>query len=61
MATHDHELVRNFGQRVIHLRDGKLHEDKKTGLVGNLNDRLDSIQLERDRMSRIDSELKKYR
>ncbi len=61
MATHDHELVRNFGPRVIHLRDGKLHEDKKTGLVGNLNDRLDSIQLERDRMSRIDSELKKYR
>ena len=61
MATHDHELVKNFGPRVIHLRGGKLHEDTKTGLVGNLNDRLDSIQLERDRMSRIDSELKKYR
>ncbi len=61
MATHDHELVKNFGPRVIHLRDGKLHEDKKTGLVGNLNDRLDSIQLERDRMSRVDEELKRYR
>ena len=61
MATHDHELVKNFGPRVIHLRDGQLHEDKKTGLVGNLNDRLDSIQLERDRMNRIDAELNRYR
>jgi cell division transport system ATP-binding protein len=61
MATHDHELVKNFGPRVIHLRDGKLQEDTKTGLVGNLNDRLDSIQLERDRVSRIDAELKRYR
>jgi cell division transport system ATP-binding protein len=61
MATHDHELVKSFGPRVIHLRDGRLHEDKKTGLVGNLNDRLDSIQLERDRMSRVDAELNRYR
>jgi cell division transport system ATP-binding protein len=61
MATHDHDLVKNFGQRVIHLRDGKLHEDRKTGLVGNLNDRLDSIQLERDRMNRIDAELDRHR
>jgi cell division transport system ATP-binding protein len=61
MATHDHDLVKNFGPRVIHLRDGKLQEDTKTGLVGNLNDRLDSIQLERDRMSRIDAQLNRYR
>lgn len=61
MATHDHELVKNFGPRVIHLRDGKLQEDKKTGLVGNLNERLDSIQLERDRKRRIDVELDQYR
>jgi cell division transport system ATP-binding protein len=53
MATHDHELVKNFGLRVIHLCDGKLQEDSKTGLVGNLNDRLDTIQLERDRLKRI--------
>jgi cell division transport system ATP-binding protein len=61
MATHNHDLVKNFGPRVIHLCDGKLQEDTKTGLVGNLNDRLDSIQLERDRMSRIDAELNRYR
>ena len=53
MTTHDHELVKNFGPRVIHLCDGKLQEDTKTGLVGNLNDRLDTIQLERDRLKRI--------
>jgi cell division transport system ATP-binding protein len=61
MATHDHDLVKNFGPRVIHLRDGKLQKDTKTGLVGNLSDRLDSIQLARDRMSRIDAELNRYR
>jgi cell division transport system ATP-binding protein len=61
MATHDHELVKNFGPRVIHLRDGKLQRDKKTGLVGNLNERLDSIQLERDRKRRVDVKLDRYR
>ena len=61
MATHDHDLVKNFGPRVIHLRDGKLQEDTKTGLVGNLNDRLDSIQLERDRLSRLEAGLKRHR
>ena len=52
MATHNNELVKNFGQRIIHLRDGKLHEDRTTGLVGDLNDRLRSLQLERERLSR---------
>ncbi len=61
MATHNHDLVKNFGPRVIHLRDGRLHEDKKTGLVGNLNERLDSIQLERERLCRADGELNRYR
>jgi cell division transport system ATP-binding protein len=61
MATHDHDLVKNFGPRVIHLRDGKLQEDTKTGLVGNLNDRLDSIQLERDRLSRASTGHHRYR
>jgi len=58
MATHNHEMVRNFGQRIVHLRDGKLYEDKRTGLVGNLSDRLDSIQLERERLTRIQKELR---
>jgi len=26
MATHDHSFVQNFGQRIIHLRDGKVDE-----------------------------------
>ena len=61
MATHDHEMVRKFGQRIVHLRDGKLYEDKRTGLVGNLSDRLDAIQLERQRNRRVDAELDRYR
>jgi cell division transport system ATP-binding protein len=63
MATHKHEMVRDFGQRIIHLRDGKLHEDRTTGLVGNLSERLDSIQLERERerLKRLDKELERYR
>ncbi len=59
MATHNHDMVKNFGQRVIHLRDGKLYEDRVTGLVGNLQDRLDAIQAQRlrdgrDSLTRVD-------
>lgn len=57
MATHNHEMVRNFGQRIVHLRDGMLLEDKRTGLVGNLSDRLDTLQRERERLSRIENEI----
>lgn len=49
MATHDLSLVANFGQRIILLRDGQLEEDKMTGFVGNLNDRLEQIQKDPDR------------
>jgi cell division transport system ATP-binding protein len=63
MATHDHEMVRNFGRRVIHLRDGKLHEDRTTGIVGNLSERLETIQLERERerLKRLEAELERHR
>lgn len=61
MATHDHEMVRNFGQRIVHLRDGKLFEDERTGLVGNLSDRLDQIQLDRERQDRVRKELDRHR
>jgi len=57
MATHDHSMVRNFGQRIVHLRDGKLLEDVRTGLTGNLSDRLDSLQIERKRLARIQREM----
>ena len=61
MATHNHEMVRNFGQRIVHLRDGQLHEDKRTGLVGNLGDRLDALQNERERLNRIEDEIARAR
>jgi len=61
MATHDHQMVRNFGQRIVHLRDGKLYEDKRTGLVGNLSDRLDQIQFERERQTRVQQQLDTHR
>jgi len=33
MATHNHELVRNFGQRIVFLRDGTIEEDRRLGLA----------------------------
>jgi cell division transport system ATP-binding protein len=61
MATHDHSFVQNFGQRIIHLRDGKIYEDVKTGLVGNLSDRLDALQMERERERRVAHAIKRQR
>ncbi len=61
MATHDHEMVRNFGQRILHLRDGRLYEDERTGLVGNLNDRLEAIRAERERSRRVRNEIHRHR
>jgi cell division transport system ATP-binding protein len=61
MATHDHSFVQNFGQRIIHLRDGKIYEDRKTDLVGNLSDRLESVRMERERQRRIDHAIKRQR
>ena len=29
MATHDHTLVKHYGQRIIHLRDGTIEEDRR--------------------------------
>ena len=61
MATHDHTFVKTFGQRILHLRDGKVLEDQRTGLVGNLSDRLDAVRMDRDRQRRVDQELKRQR
>ncbi len=61
MATHDHSFVQNFGQRIIHLRDGQVYEDRKTGLVGNLSDRLDALRMERDRARRVNDAIKRQR
>jgi len=56
MATHDLALVKDFGQRLIHLRDGKVYQDREAGFVGRLSDKLLKIQKER---GRIDAALKK--
>jgi len=61
MATHDHTFVKHYGQRIIHLRDGKVFEDRRTGLVGNLSDRLESVRLERERERRVDQEIRRQR
>jgi cell division transport system ATP-binding protein len=61
MATHDHSFVKNFGQRIIHLRDGKVLEDRKTGLIGNLSDRLEALRLERERERRVNREIRRQR
>jgi hypothetical protein len=36
-------------------------EDHRTGLVGNMGERLEAVRLERDRQRRIDSEIKRQR
>jgi cell division transport system ATP-binding protein len=33
MATHNHELVRSYGQRIVFLRDGTIEEDMRLGLA----------------------------
>jgi cell division transport system ATP-binding protein len=44
MATHNHELVKNFGQRIIHLRDGTLVEDRRTGAQALSRTRIEQIR-----------------
>ncbi len=52
MATHNFALVEQFGQRIIRLRDGVLHEDRVTGLTGNLSDKLDEYRQARELLKR---------
>lgn len=40
MATHDLDLVRSFGQRIIYLEDGSIVKDKEKIYVGDLRDRI---------------------
>ncbi len=40
MATHNHELVRNYGQRIVFLRDGTIEEDMRLGLAAFTRDRV---------------------
>ncbi|MCD6379612.1 ATP-binding cassette domain-containing protein [bacterium] len=46
MATHDVELVRSFGQRIIYLQDGKIIKDKEMLFRGNLRDSISDSQVD---------------
>ena len=41
MATHDIDMVRSFGQRIIYLEQGKIVRDKEMIYVGDIRDRID--------------------
>jgi len=49
MATHDHRMVRNYGQRIIYLRDGHVEEDQKLGVGGLSQERLDELRSNAER------------
>jgi ABC-type phosphate/phosphonate transport system ATPase subunit len=40
MATHDLDLVKSFGQRIIYLDGGRVVKDKDMIYVGDLRDRI---------------------
>ncbi len=52
MATHDVELVKSFGQRIIYLQDGKIAKDKEMLFRGNLRESISN--------SRVDHRVKKF-
>ncbi len=49
MATHDHRMVRNYGQRIIYLRNGAIEEDQKLGVGGFSQERLDELRFRAER------------
>lgn len=53
MATHDFDLVRSFGQRIIYLEEGRIVKDKEMIYVGDLRERIaeSSVSREADRLA----------
>jgi cell division transport system ATP-binding protein len=47
MATHDIDLVRSFGQRIIYLENGRIVQDKEMIYVGDLRERIDEAGVSR--------------
>jgi cell division transport system ATP-binding protein len=45
MATHNHELVKNFGQRILYLRDGVIEEDRRLGTPAFSRDTIHEIRM----------------
>lgn len=56
MATHDIELVRSFGQRIIYLEEGRVALDREMIFVGDIRDRIDesSVSESASRLSEYD-------
>ncbi|MBN1165461.1 MAG: cell division ATP-binding protein FtsE [Candidatus Krumholzibacteriota bacterium] len=47
MATHDIDLVKSFGQRIIYLEEGRIVRDKEMIYVGDIRDRIDQSKVSR--------------
>jgi cell division transport system ATP-binding protein len=47
MATHDIELVQNFGQRIIYLEEGRIARDREMIFVGDVRDRMKTSTVHR--------------
>jgi cell division transport system ATP-binding protein len=47
MATHDLDLVKSFGQRIIYLEEGKIARDKEMIYIGDLRERIDDSKVTR--------------
>ncbi len=56
MATHDIDLVRSFGQRIIYLEEGRLVRDKEMIYTGDLRERIEDSRVSKraERMKDLD-------
>ncbi len=48
MATHDFDLVRSFGQRIIYVEGGRIVKDKEMIYVGDLRERIAESRVSRE-------------
>ncbi|MBN1885459.1 MAG: ATP-binding cassette domain-containing protein [Candidatus Krumholzibacteriota bacterium] len=48
MATHDIDLVRSFGQRILYLEEGRIVRDTEPVYIGDLRDRVEDSRVARD-------------
>jgi ABC-type methionine transport system ATPase subunit len=45
MATHDFDLVKSFGQRILYLESGRIMKDRDMIYVGDLREKIADSQL----------------
>ena len=48
MATHDLDLVKSFGQRIIYLEEGRVVRDKEMIYIGDLRERIEESKVSRE-------------